>query len=157
MQQSIFCPVAPGDSNSSKRLFSAIASLCIPVIICDRLDLPFQLSVDWASFSVRIPEADFLANPQRLLALLKARHASMWSGGWLESPETRNNSEKLAAMRKALLSSRDMLLWQPRLDESGACAGAGAAVGSELRFMTAHNYTSYECAHDSHWHGRMHS
>ncbi len=41
MRSSIFCPCPKGDSLSARRLFHAIASGCIPVVIADGLVLPF--------------------------------------------------------------------------------------------------------------------
>ena len=45
------------------RIYEAIAAGCIPVIIADRLQLPFARRLAWPSFSVRIAEAEALADP----------------------------------------------------------------------------------------------
>ena len=39
------------------RIYEAIAAGCIPVIIADRLQLPFARRLAWPTFSVRITEA----------------------------------------------------------------------------------------------------
>ena len=48
---------------TSRRIYEAIAAGCIPVIIADRLQLPFARRLAWPSFSVRIAEAEALADP----------------------------------------------------------------------------------------------
>ena len=45
--RSIFCLSPAGDTPSSARLFDAIASGCIPVIISDELELPFEGILDY--------------------------------------------------------------------------------------------------------------
>ena len=42
MQKSTFCLVPRGDTPSSRRFFSAIAAGCIPVLITDDYEPPFQ-------------------------------------------------------------------------------------------------------------------
>ena len=48
---------------TSRRIYEAIAAGCIPVIIADRLQLPFARRLAWPTFSVRISEAEALADP----------------------------------------------------------------------------------------------
>lgn len=45
--RSIFCLNPAGDTPSSARLFDAIVSGCIPVIISDELELPFEGILDY--------------------------------------------------------------------------------------------------------------
>ena len=47
------------------RLFDAISCGCVPIIITDDLELPFPTTapVAAASFGLRLPEVEFLANP----------------------------------------------------------------------------------------------
>ncbi|KAG0476330.1 hypothetical protein HPP92_013171 [Vanilla planifolia] len=42
MRNSIFCLSPAGDTPSSARLFDAIVSGCIPVVVSDELELPFK-------------------------------------------------------------------------------------------------------------------
>ncbi|XP_022852749.1 probable arabinosyltransferase ARAD1 isoform X3 [Olea europaea var. sylvestris] len=44
MRKSLFCPNPAGDTPSSARLVDAIVSGCIPVVISDELELPFEHS-----------------------------------------------------------------------------------------------------------------
>ncbi|KAL5220880.1 hypothetical protein ABZP36_025593 [Zizania latifolia] len=47
MRRSLFCLSPAGDTPSSARLFDAIVSGCIPVIISDELELPFEGILDY--------------------------------------------------------------------------------------------------------------
>ncbi|KAL5208044.1 hypothetical protein ABZP36_032479 [Zizania latifolia] len=47
MRGSLFCLSPAGDTPSSARLFDAIVSSCIPVIISDELELPFEGILDY--------------------------------------------------------------------------------------------------------------
>ncbi|KAH7859686.1 hypothetical protein Vadar_004264 [Vaccinium darrowii] len=60
MRTSEFCLHPAGDTPTSCRLFDAIQSLCIPVIISDNIELPFQGMVDYSEFSVFVSVADAL-------------------------------------------------------------------------------------------------
>jgi hypothetical protein len=52
-----FCP--RGDDSSSGRLFDAVAAGCVPIIVSDALVVAFAGSVDWESFTLRLPECAF--------------------------------------------------------------------------------------------------
>lgn len=52
MHMSKFCLLPAGDTPSACRLFDFIASLCIPVIVSDGIELPFEDVIDYRSFSV---------------------------------------------------------------------------------------------------------
>ncbi|KAI3978691.1 hypothetical protein MKX01_015866 [Papaver californicum] len=52
MRSSEFCLHPAGDTPTSCRLFDAILSLCIPVIVSDNIELPFEGMVDYSDFSV---------------------------------------------------------------------------------------------------------
>lgn len=45
--RSLFCLNPAGDTPSSARLFDAIVSGCIPVIVSDELELPFEGILDY--------------------------------------------------------------------------------------------------------------
>lgn len=46
----------PGDSLSSRRLFSLLFAGTIPVIICDECMLPFQALLDYSKFTISLPQ-----------------------------------------------------------------------------------------------------
>ncbi|CAE5959221.1 unnamed protein product [Arabidopsis arenosa] len=60
MRNSEFCLHPAGDTPTSCRLFDAIQSLCIPVIVSDTIELPFEGMIDYSEFSVFISVSDAL-------------------------------------------------------------------------------------------------
>lgn len=52
MRSSKFCVHIVGDTPSASRLFHAIVSACIPVIISDAIDLPMESAINYARFSL---------------------------------------------------------------------------------------------------------
>ncbi|XP_010278531.1 PREDICTED: probable arabinosyltransferase ARAD1 [Nelumbo nucifera] len=52
MRLSKFCLHPAGDTPSSCRLFDAIVSHCVPVIVSDRIELPYEDELDYTQFSV---------------------------------------------------------------------------------------------------------
>ncbi|KAG9130001.1 hypothetical protein Leryth_007108 [Lithospermum erythrorhizon] len=50
--KSKFCLNPAGDTPSSCRLFDAIVSHCVPVIVSDELELPYEDELDYSEFSV---------------------------------------------------------------------------------------------------------
>lgn len=57
MISSKFCFIVRGDTSSSRRLFTAIATGCIPVIISDWIMLPFAELIDYSKFTINFPES----------------------------------------------------------------------------------------------------
>lgn len=60
MRNSEFCLHPAGDTPTSCRLFDAIQSLCIPVIVSDNIELPFEGMLDYSEFSVFVSVSDAL-------------------------------------------------------------------------------------------------
>lgn len=52
MRSSKFCLHPAGDTPSSCRLFDAIVSHCVPVIVSDQIELPYEDEIDYSQFSV---------------------------------------------------------------------------------------------------------
>ncbi|KAG7536392.1 Exostosin-like [Arabidopsis suecica] len=52
MHTSKFCLHLAGDTPSAFRVFDAIASLCVPVIVSDGIELPFEDVIDYRKFSI---------------------------------------------------------------------------------------------------------
>lgn len=71
MRQSIFCLSPAGDTPSSARLFDAIVSGCIPVIVSDELELPFEGILDYRKIALFISSSD-AAKPGWLLTYLRS-------------------------------------------------------------------------------------
>ena len=55
-----FCLHPAGDTPTSCRLFDAVLSLCIPVIVSDNIELPFEGMVDYVDFSVFVSVSNAL-------------------------------------------------------------------------------------------------
>ncbi|KAJ8451381.1 hypothetical protein Cgig2_017772 [Carnegiea gigantea] len=70
MRKSIFCLSPAGDTPSSARLFDAIVSGCVPVIISDELELPFEGIIDYRKMALFVSSSDAL-KPGWLLSYLK--------------------------------------------------------------------------------------
>ncbi|KAF3514448.1 hypothetical protein F2Q69_00000704 [Brassica cretica] len=58
MRRSLFCLCPAGDTPSSARLFDAIVSGCIPVIVSDELELPFEGILDYNKVAVIVSSSD---------------------------------------------------------------------------------------------------
>lgn len=70
MRRSIFCLSPAGDTPSSARLFDAIVSGCIPVIISDELELPFEGLLDYRKIALFVSSSDAV-QPGWLLTFLR--------------------------------------------------------------------------------------
>lgn len=71
MRTSEFCLHPAGDTPTSCRLFDAIQSLCIPVIVSDNIVLPFEGTIDYSDFSVFVAVSDALT-PNWLVTHLRS-------------------------------------------------------------------------------------
>ncbi|TKY55091.1 arabinosyltransferase ARAD1 [Spatholobus suberectus] len=58
MALSKFCLNIAGDTPSSNRLFDAIVSHCVPVIISDEIELPFEDVLDYSEFGLFVHASD---------------------------------------------------------------------------------------------------
>ncbi|XVF02741.1 hypothetical protein REPUB_Repub04eG0200200 [Reevesia pubescens] len=81
MRLSKFCLHPAGDTPSSCRLFDAIVSHCVPVIVSDKIELPYENEIDYSEFSIffSMNEAlkpGYLVNQLRQLP--KDRWVEMW-------------------------------------------------------------------------------
>ncbi|XVE94261.1 hypothetical protein REPUB_Repub01dG0266300 [Reevesia pubescens] len=70
MHTSKFCLNPAGDTPSACRLFDSIVSLCVPVIVSDSIELPFENIIDYKKFSVFVETAAAL-KPGYLVSLLR--------------------------------------------------------------------------------------
>ncbi|XP_057970710.1 probable arabinosyltransferase ARAD1 isoform X3 [Malania oleifera] len=71
MRKSIFCLSPAGDTPSSARLFDAIVSGCIPVILSDELELPFEGILDYRKIVLFVSSSDAM-QPGWLLTFLRS-------------------------------------------------------------------------------------
>merc|ERR1712032_1781340 len=67
MENSQYCLVLEGDTPSSRRLFDAMISGCIPIFIGPKYSMPFENLIPYDRFSIRIEENEWLNHPEEQL------------------------------------------------------------------------------------------
>ncbi|CAN8255022.1 unnamed protein product [Cochlearia groenlandica] len=92
MHSSKFCLNIAGDTPSSNRLFDAIASHCVPVIISDDIELPFEDVIDYSEFSVFVRTSDALKE-NFLVNLIKGISKEEWTRMWNRLKEVEKHYE----------------------------------------------------------------
>ncbi|MCO5576030.1 hypothetical protein L7F22_029837 [Adiantum nelumboides] len=70
MRTSKFCLHPAGDTPSACRLFDAIVSICVPVVVSDEIELPFEDELDYTRFAIFVPSIKAL-EPGYLASLLR--------------------------------------------------------------------------------------
>ncbi|KAK9937178.1 hypothetical protein M0R45_013987 [Rubus argutus] len=70
MHTSKFCLNPAGDTPSACRLFDSIVSLCVPVIISDSIELPFEDVIDYRKIAIFV-ESNTALKPGFLVSLLR--------------------------------------------------------------------------------------
>ncbi|XP_047331957.1 probable arabinosyltransferase ARAD1 [Impatiens glandulifera] len=83
MAASKFCLNIAGDTPSSNRLFDAIASHCVPVIISDEIELPFEDVLDYSEFCIFVLASD-ASKEGFILNLLRGVNREEWTGMWVK-------------------------------------------------------------------------
>ncbi|KAI3817459.1 hypothetical protein L1987_11250 [Smallanthus sonchifolius] len=81
MRSSKYCLNPAGDTPSSNRLFDAIVSHCVPVIVSDRIELPFEDELDYNKFSIFFSVEEALTPGymvQQLRKIPKEKWLEMW-------------------------------------------------------------------------------
>ncbi|KAL1211522.1 putative arabinosyltransferase ARAD1 [Cardamine amara subsp. amara] len=81
MRSSKFCLNIAGDTPSSNRLFDAIASHCIPVIISDDIELPYEDVLNYNEFCLFVRSSDALKKGF-LMGLVRSIGREEWSKMW---------------------------------------------------------------------------
>ncbi|OMP04795.1 Exostosin-like protein [Corchorus olitorius] len=81
MASSKFCLNIAGDTPSSNRLFDAIVSHCVPVIISDEIELPFEDVIDYSEFCIFVRASDAVKKGY-LLNLLRGIKRDQWNKMW---------------------------------------------------------------------------
>ncbi|KAL5059034.1 hypothetical protein RYX36_030638 [Vicia faba] len=81
MRSSKFCLNIAGDTPSSNRLFDAIASHCVPVIISDQIELPYEDVLDYSEFCVFVRTRDALKK-KYLINFIRGIDKDEWTRMW---------------------------------------------------------------------------
>ena len=95
MARSIFCLIPAGDTYISSRLYSAIGSGCLPVILGDPIlrVAAFATRVNYSSFAVAVSEKFFVSRPHMLVPLLRG----------MPCAEVRRRQQALAEARPQII------------------------------------------------------
>ncbi|EHA8591740.1 putative arabinosyltransferase ARAD1 [Cocos nucifera] len=86
MHSSKFCLNIAGDTPSSNRLFDAITSHCIPVIISDEIELPFEDVLDYSEFCIFVRASDAVKEGF-LMKLIRGISREEWTRMWKKLKE----------------------------------------------------------------------
>ncbi|KAK9715871.1 hypothetical protein RND81_06G195500 [Saponaria officinalis] len=86
MHSSKFCLNIAGDTPSSNRLFDAIASHCVPVIISDEIELPFEDVLDYSEFCILVRNSDAVKE-KYLINLIRGITKEQWTRMWTKLQE----------------------------------------------------------------------
>lgn len=70
MHTSKFCLHPAGDTPSACRLFDAIVSLCVPVIVSDFIELPFEDVIDYRKIAIFV-DSNTAIKPGNLVKMLR--------------------------------------------------------------------------------------
>ncbi|KAK7359387.1 hypothetical protein VNO77_01345 [Canavalia gladiata] len=81
MRSSKFCLHPAGDTPSSCRLFDAIVSHCVPVIVSDQIELPFEDEIDYSQFSIFFSFKEAL-QPGYMIDQLRKFPKEKWTEMW---------------------------------------------------------------------------
>ncbi|XP_065013558.1 probable arabinosyltransferase ARAD1 [Musa acuminata AAA Group] len=81
MHSSKFCLNIAGDTPSSNRLFDAIASHCVPVIISDDIELPYEDVLDYSKFCIFVRKFDAIKKGF-LMTLIRSVSREDWTQMW---------------------------------------------------------------------------
>ncbi|CAJ2677577.1 probable arabinosyltransferase ARAD1 [Trifolium pratense] len=81
MRSSKFCLDPAGDTPSSCRLFDAIASHCVPVIVSDQIELPFEDEIDYSQFTLFFSFKEAL-QPDYMIDQLRKFPKQNWTEMW---------------------------------------------------------------------------
>ncbi|KAJ1264607.1 hypothetical protein BS78_08G012300 [Paspalum vaginatum] len=92
MQSSKFCLNIAGDTPSSNRLFDAIVSHCVPVIISDDIELPYEDVLDYSKFSIFVRSSDAVKKGY-LMRLISGVSKEKWTGMWKRLKEVDKHFE----------------------------------------------------------------
>ncbi|XP_077226402.1 putative arabinosyltransferase ARAD1 [Tasmannia lanceolata] len=81
MHSSKFCLNIAGDTPSSNRLFDAIASHCVPVIVSDEIELPYEDVLDYSKFCIFVRTSDALKEGF-LIQVIRSIGREEWTRMW---------------------------------------------------------------------------
>ncbi|KAJ6812472.1 putative arabinosyltransferase ARAD1 [Iris pallida] len=108
MRSSKFCLNIAGDTPSSNRLFDAIASHCVPVIISDGIELPYEDVLEYSEFCVFVRSSD-ATKKGYLVNLVRGIGREQWTRMWERLKEVEGMFEYRYPSRK---DDAVQMIWQ---------------------------------------------
>ena len=93
LQESVFCLIAKADSYSTASFYDAIQAGCLPIVISNWFIFSFPAFINYAEFTIRLEENDFMKDPHGCLDAV------------LEMYGKDKRNEMAAAMRRFFLTS----------------------------------------------------
>ncbi|KAM3312129.1 hypothetical protein ACQJBY_032241 [Aegilops geniculata] len=108
MHSSKFCLNIAGDTPSSNRLFDAIVSHCVPVIISDDIELPYEDILDYSKFSIFVRSSDAIKKGY-LMRLIKGINKHRWTRMWKRLKEVDKHFEYQSPSHK---DDAVQMIWQ---------------------------------------------
>ncbi|KAL9267802.1 putative arabinosyltransferase ARAD2 [Drosera capensis] len=109
MCSSKFCLHHAGDTPSSCRLFDAIVSHCVPVIVSDHIELPYEDEIDYSQFSIFFSFME-ASKPGYMVDQLRQVPKDTWVKMWQRLKEVSHHFEFQYPPKKE--DAVDMLLRQ---------------------------------------------
>tara|TARA_A100001015_G_scaffold119590_1_gene132601 strand:- start:345 stop:1019 length:675 start_codon:yes stop_codon:yes gene_type:complete len=77
VRDSLFCLCPRGFAPWSRRFFDSVALGCIPVVIADNIELPFEEFIDYRKFTVKVMESDIVNLKEILMSIPQERILEM--------------------------------------------------------------------------------
>ncbi|GBG77693.1 hypothetical protein CBR_g24139 [Chara braunii] len=99
MRRSHFCLNPAGDTPSSARLWDSLINLCIPVVVSDFIEFPFESWLNWTRFCI-VVESSQAIRPGYIMALLRGI-----------------TEEERREMRREIVRVLPYFDYKPRLDD----------------------------------------
>lgn len=132
MASSKFCLNIAGDTPSSNRLFDAIVSHCVPVVISDEIELPFEDVLDYSEFSIFVRASDAIKKGF-LLKLLRGIDREEWTRMWRRLQQIAHHFEYQYPSRE---EDAIQMIWQA---VSRKLAPRQLNLNREKRYLHNHN------------------
>ena len=120
MSRSTFCLCPRGWSPWTLRAYQAMMAGCIPVIIADEIEFPYESRLDWSQMTVKIAEKD-ANNTIKILRTL--------------------TDEQIDAKRRMIDKHWRKVAWQQPSKPGDAFHTVMEELGTKRRFMKASSYT----------------
>jgi|UniRef100_B9MZC2 hypothetical protein len=89
MHSSKFCLDIASDTPSSNRLIDAIASHCVPVIISDDIEFPYEDVIDYSQFCISVRTSN-VVREKFLVNLISSIKNDEWTRMWKRLKEVEN-------------------------------------------------------------------